>query len=176
MNTRKPDEARPLAWIGLGGNIGDVETAMRAALAHLHGHARIVVEAVSPLYRTAPWGLTDQPDFLNACARVRTDLEPEALLDACLDAEAALDRVRGKKWGPRTIDLDVLVLESGPYSSPRLTVPHPRLTERAFALMPLADLDAGLLLAGETVSQCLARCDTSDIKRIESDGEWAGFG
>ncbi len=175
LSTRSGEaaKARSRAWIGLGGNIGDVEAAMRAAVAHLGGHERIDVEAVSALYSTPPWGVTDQPGFLNACTRLITDLRPEALLDVCLAAEAAQDRVREQKWGPRTIDLDILAFEAGSYSSARLQVPHPRLAERAFALAPLADLDPGLLVGGRTVSQWLAECDTSGIEQLKSAVDWA---
>lgn len=160
------------AWLGLGGNIGDVRAAMVAALERLDAQDGIQVEAVSALYRTPPWGVTDQPDFLNACVAVRTSLAPEALLETCLETEKALKRVRDVRWGPRTIDIDVLVIEGLTLQSERMTLPHPRMLDRPFVLLPLNDLAPDLVVSGRSVSQWLAETETAGITRVSSAGDW----
>jgi 2-amino-4-hydroxy-6-hydroxymethyldihydropteridine diphosphokinase len=128
-------------WIGLGANLGDRLGALRAALADLAA-AGVEVEATSAVYETAPQDLADQPAFLNAVARVRTPLAPLALLDALKAIEAARGRrAGGPRYGPREIDLDVLLWEGGAFAHPRLEIPHPRLAERRFALVPLLELE-----------------------------------
>ncbi len=129
--------AGEVCYVGLGANLGDRRLAFDRALAQLPG----VVEAVSPIYETAPVG-PPQPSFLNAAVRLRTPLSPLALLDALLEIERALgrDRQRETRWGPRTLDLDVLLWPGRALREPRLHVPHPRLGERAFALAPLLDV------------------------------------
>ena len=124
--------------IGIGGNIGDPLASMRAALLSLDKHPQCHVAKVSSVWRTPPWGVTDQPDFLNACADIRTSLEPRAFLDLCLSIEQDLKRVRDVRWGPRSIDMDILFFGNREISEPGLIVPHPRLAERAFVLVPLA--------------------------------------
>lgn len=167
--------ARSRAWLGLGGNLGDVPAAMAAALRGLVADGAVGRIRVSGLYRTPPWGKTDQPEFLNACAEVETKLAPEALLDACLGAEARLKRVRTGKWGPRTIDIDILAIGGATQATGRLTVPHPRLTERAFALAPLAELAPDLVIAGNSVAKWLALADRGGMARIAGP-EWFGNG
>lgn len=134
-----------IAGIGLGANLGERLTTLESAVERLAGTPGVIVERASPVYETAPVG-PPQPSYLNAAVRARVTLEPEALLDALLAIEAAHGRVRRERWGPRTLDLDVLVLcdpvtlEPRVWSSPRLTVPHPHLLERTFALAPLLDV------------------------------------
>ncbi|HEX8792122.1 MAG TPA: 2-amino-4-hydroxy-6-hydroxymethyldihydropteridine diphosphokinase [Polyangiaceae bacterium] len=125
------------AVIGFGSNLGDRLATMRTALAELARAAR--VEATSRVYESAAVG-PPQGDYLNAAALVTWEGEPEALLDALLAIEAKLGRVRREKWGPRTIDLDVLWIEGREVHGPRLTVPHPELAKRAFAVAPLLDV------------------------------------
>ena len=141
-----------LAYVGLGANLGDREAAIRAAAAAL-GARRL-----STIVETEPWGLADQPWFLNATAEVETELAPRAFLDRLLEIERALGRTRdGRRWGPRTIDLDLLLFGDAILDEPGLTVPHPRLPERAFVLEPLAELDPSLIVPGKgTVSALLA--------------------
>ena len=158
------------AWIGLGGNVGDVAGAMRSALQILAQGGDIRVEAVARLYSTPPWGYRDQPDFLNSAATLVTSLGPRSLLARCLATELALKRERLERWGPRTIDLDILAMEDVEIREPKLQIPHPRLGERAFALLPLAELAPDLVLAGRTVSQ-LAECiDRSGITPVGDHG------
>jgi 2-amino-4-hydroxy-6-hydroxymethyldihydropteridine diphosphokinase len=131
--------ARPLrAVVGLGANLGDRVATMRGALRALAGVARI--ERVSRVYETAPVGGPVQPAFFNAAALVVYPGEPVALLDELLSIEAALGRIRRERWGPRTIDLDLLWIDGLVVDHPRLAVPHPRLRERAFAVVPLLDV------------------------------------
>ena len=141
-----------VAYVGLGANLGDREAAIRAA-AEAIGARRL-----SPIVETEPWGYEDQPRFLNAVAELDTDLSPRALLDRLLEVERALGRDRsGPRWGPRTIDLDLLLYDEERIAEPGLEVPHPRLHERAFVLEPLAALVPELRIPGHgTVSEALA--------------------
>ena len=132
-------------WLGLGANLGDREAALAAAMAALE-QEDVTVEAVSPVYETAPREVLDQPAFLNAACRVRTDLGPPALLDLAKRVEERLGRAPGPRWGPRAIDCDLLLWEGGAWTDERLQIPHPRLHERRFALLPLLDLDPALAL------------------------------
>jgi 2-amino-4-hydroxy-6-hydroxymethyldihydropteridine diphosphokinase len=132
-------------WLGLGGNLGDPATTIHAALDWLA--ARHEVEAVSRLWDTSPRDLLDQPPFRNAAARVRAGLDPPAMLDEAKRLEAALGRAPGGvRFGPRVIDCDLLLWDGGAYADARLEIPHPRLHERRFALLPLLDLDPDLTL------------------------------
>lgn len=152
-----PAEAATRAFLGLGGNIGDPAAAMAAALRALDAHDAVSVAAVSSLYRTPPWGVTDQPDFLNAVAAVDTALTARHLLDLCLDVERGLKRIRAQRWGPRVIDIDILLLDGVEWLSDRLQIPHPRMCERAFVLVPLMHLAPELRVRGLTPSQWLSR-------------------
>ncbi len=123
----------------------------------------IEIVSRSRLYRTPPWGKLDQDWFANACLSVRTTLPAQDLLARCQDVEQRMGRVRGEKWGPRVIDVDILVYRGVASSDPRLTLPHPRITERAFVLVPLADVAPELEIAGRSVADWLARADRSGI-------------
>jgi 2-amino-4-hydroxy-6-hydroxymethyldihydropteridine diphosphokinase len=137
------------AYIGLGSNLGDRESYVRAALGALAVEPGIEVVAVSTFRDTEPVGIVDQPRFLNAAAALETSLSPRALLDRLLAIERRLGRTRtGERFGPRTIDLDLLVYGDERIDEPGLEVPHPRLHERRFALEPLAELDSGLVVSG----------------------------
>jgi 2-amino-4-hydroxy-6-hydroxymethyldihydropteridine diphosphokinase len=138
----------PLVYIGLGANLGDRKETIRAALDHLAG-ADISVLRVSALRETDPVGYEEQPRFLNGVAEVETALEPLELLDRLLAVERELGRTReGPRFGPRTIDLDLLLYGDLVLRHPRLTIPHPRLAERGFVLEPLAELDPDLVVPG----------------------------
>jgi 2-amino-4-hydroxy-6-hydroxymethyldihydropteridine diphosphokinase len=137
------------AFIGVGANLGDREETISQALERLGRRPDVDVLTVSALRETDPVGVTDQPRFLNGAVLVETDLEPRALLDVLLAVESELGRTReGPRFGPRTIDLDLLVFGDREVSEPGLRVPHPRLAERAFALEPLAELDPDLEIPG----------------------------
>lgn len=137
------------AYVGLGANLGDREAALRGAVDRLADTPGITVVAVSSFRETDPVGYLDQPRFLNGAVAVDTELSPRELLEALLAVERSLGRTRaGPRFGPRTIDLDLLVYGAETVEEPGLTVPHPRLAERAFALEPLQELDPGLLIPG----------------------------
>ena len=137
-----------IAFVGLGANLGDPSATLRAAFGALANLPESRVVHCSSLYRTAPVGNTEQPDFINAVAALETTLAPESLLDALLDIEARFGRIRNEKNGPRTLDLDLLLYNSQQLDLPRLTLPHPRLHLRAFVLYPLAELAPDLRLPG----------------------------
>lgn len=160
------------AYLGLGGNLGDPVHAMAQALRALEGDPAIRVVAVSPAYRTPPWGPVEQPPFLNACALVDTSLAADALLARCLLIEASLHRDRSVRWGPRTVDLDLLDFGGQVVCTNNLTLPHPRMGERAFVLVPLADLAPRLPIDGIPIEQRLALLDRSGIERLDLPPDW----
>ena len=138
------------AYVGLGANLGDRESAIRAAAAALPA------SRLSTIRETEPWGYADQPPFLNAVAEVETALPPRAFLERLLEIERSLGRRReGRRWGPRTIDLDLLLYGNESVEEPGLTVPHPRLAERTFVLEPLAELSPSLFVPGKGTVQAL---------------------
>ena len=141
------------AYIGLGSNLGDSLATLRAAARRLAGLG--AVAATSPVYETDPVGLEHQPRFLNAVLALDTTLEPGDLLDALLAIEADFKRVRGVRWGPRTLDLDLLWYEGARLDGERLTLPHPRAHQREFVLRPLADIAPELPLRGSTAAGLL---------------------
>lgn len=152
------------AAIGLGGNMGDVARAFSTALATLDARSDCAVVARSSVWRTPPWGKTDQPDFLNMCALIDTTLAPHALLDVCLALEEAAGRVRVERWGPRVLDIDVLAYGDLTVSDERLVVPHPRMFERAFVLAPLAEIAPDLRIGGKDVASLAQNCDSAGLR------------
>jgi 2-amino-4-hydroxy-6-hydroxymethyldihydropteridine diphosphokinase len=150
------------AYIGIGANLGDREATIARALELLVQRPGVELVAVSRLRETEPWGYADQPAFLNGAASVDTSLSAEDLLAALLDVERELGRTRtGPRYGPRTIDLDLLLYGEQVVDEPGLAVPHPRLHERAFALEPLLDLDPDLVVPGRgRVADLLAALDS----------------
>jgi 2-amino-4-hydroxy-6-hydroxymethyldihydropteridine diphosphokinase len=157
-----------LAYIGIGSNLDDPERQVRAAIDALMHVPRTAFVRASRLYRTAPWGKTDQPAFVNAAVAVSTALPPRELLDALLAIERAHGRERdGERWGPRVIDLDILVFGDARIDEPGLRVPHPHLAGRAFVLLPLADLDPDLEIPGfGPVRTLLERVDATDCSAL----------
>ena len=149
FDTAKSVEDGIIAYIGLGTNLGNRVENIRAALRKLGDLPTIEIVRVSSVYETAPVGVTDQPEFLNLVAAARTSLAPSALLDALLNIENQMGRVRTKRWGPRVIDLDLLLYGGEQVAFPELIVPHPRLRERAFVLVPLAEIAPELVLPGD---------------------------
>lgn len=163
---------RNKVYLSLGGNLGDPAKSMGAALRMLDAGNGISIVAVSSLYRTPPWGKIDQPDFLNAAAELSTSLSPRALLDACLEAERRLKRVREERWGPRLIDIDILTFGGRAVHEAGLEVPHPRMTERAFVLAPLAEIEPAFAIAGRTVAERLAAIDAAGIEKLPGGQNW----
>lgn len=125
-------------YLGLGTNLGDRTANLQAALNGLA--EELVITAVSPIYQTPPWGVTDQPDFLNLCLAAKTDLPPVELLAFVKNLEVELGRQPAKRWGPRLIDIDILFYANQLVETENMIIPHPRLAERAFVLRPLADI------------------------------------
>lgn len=160
------------AFIGLGGNIGKPAEAMAAALRMLDEHVNVKVFRVSSLYCTPPWGVPDQPDFLNAAAELRTSCSPHELLALCLHIERLLKRERQERWGPRLIDIDLLLYEGEQLSDKELELPHPRMKERAFVLVPLLEIVPDLELDARPAADFLAGLDVSAIERLTTDGQW----
>lgn len=160
------------AYLGLGGNIGDPAAAMRTALAALDSHEGVVVVAVSSLYQTPPWGMTDQPDFFNAVAALDTTLGAHALLALCLSTERALKRIRAERWGPRLIDMDILLFGNERHEEDGLHVPHPRMLERAFVMAPLAEIAPELMLDGRSAAQRLENLNMTGVKRLPERDWW----
>ncbi|MGV3243223.1 2-amino-4-hydroxy-6-hydroxymethyldihydropteridine diphosphokinase [Staphylococcus sp. 11261D007BR] len=127
-------------YLSLGSNIGQREDQLNDAIDQLNHREGITVKEVSPIYETKPVGYVEQPDFLNICVHIQTTLAPKALLNHCLEIEQQLHRVRKERWGPRTIDIDILLFGTDIIEEPDLIVPHPRMTERAFVMIPLNDI------------------------------------
>lgn len=128
------------AYLGLGSNIGDREKQLQEAIKIIDSIEGITVTKISPIYETAPVGYTEQPNFLNLCLEIDTELEPKELLKYCLETEQRLHRVRDIRWGPRTLDVDILLYGDKVIEEDDLEVPHPRMSERAFVLIPLNDI------------------------------------
>ncbi|WP_145477379.1 2-amino-4-hydroxy-6-hydroxymethyldihydropteridine diphosphokinase [Staphylococcus warneri] len=128
------------AYLGLGSNIGDRVHQLQQAIRIIDQYQYIDVTSISPIYETEPVGYTDQPQFLNLCIEIETTLNPQELLKRCLETEEALHRVRKIRWGPRTLDVDILLYGNEIIEEDNLIIPHPRMTERAFVLIPLNDI------------------------------------
>lgn len=153
------------AYLGIGSNVGDMAAMLDRAVTGLAATPGVSVLKRSADYRTPPWGKTDQPWFLNGAVAVETELEPHGLLDTCLRIEHELGRVREERWGPRVIDIDVLAYEGAAVNDARLVLPHRFVRERAFVLVPLAEIAPDLVIGGERVADALAKLDRTGIAR-----------
>ena len=156
------------ALLGLGGNLGDVRETLERAIERLCIDDAVRLLARSGDYRTPPWGRTDQPAFVNCCIAVETALPPHALLQRALATERAFgrDRASGERWGPRTLDVDILAYEGVTLREPDLILPHPRLLERAFVLIPLAEIRPEFTVNEIRIADALMRIDRSGIERL----------
>jgi 2-amino-4-hydroxy-6-hydroxymethyldihydropteridine diphosphokinase len=158
-------DARPVV-LALGSNVGDRHDILQGAVDAITGLDGVRVVAVSPVYETVPVGGPPQPDYLNAVVLARTTLPSLALLDELHEVEAAFDRVRLVRWGPRTLDIDIITVDAERCDDPELTLPHPRAHERAFVLAPWHDLDPAAVLPGYgAVAELLAGADQSGVRR-----------
>ena len=155
----------PEILLGLGGNLGDAAAAIEGALDRLSALGAQVLRR-SSLYRTPAWGPVPQPDFINACALAETDLPPRDLLSVTQSIEREFGRVPGPRWGPRAIDIDLLDYEGVETDEPGLTLPHPRLFERAFVLVPLAEIVPGRLIGRRRIAEWAASADRTGIERL----------
>lgn len=157
------------AILAFGSNVGDKEANVARAIELIEAEGDIAVLRVSKNYKTPPWGVMDQDWFVNACASVATKLSPHDLLLRCQAVEAEMKRVRRQRWGPRVIDVDILVHRDGPVALPDLTLPHPRITDRAFVLVPLAEIEPDLQISGRTVREWLSSIDTAGVEPMVRD-------
>jgi 2-amino-4-hydroxy-6-hydroxymethyldihydropteridine diphosphokinase len=158
----------PEALLSLGGNVGDARATLQRAVAALCDGGDIRLLARSSDHRTPPWGRTDQPAFVNLALVVDTRLSPRALLDRALRIEAAFgrDRAREQRWGPRTLDIDIIDYDGCEIDEPGLALPHPRLFERAFVLAPLAEIAPERMIRGIRIADALARLDPAGIEKL----------
>ena len=158
----------PRALIALGGNVGDVRATFQKAIANICGMAQAAILARSCDYATPPWGDEQQARFINACIEIDTSLDPHALLFTLqkIEVQFGRDRGRERRWGPRTLDLDLLAYDDLSMREPELTLPHPRLFERAFVLVPLAEIAPERVIAGRSVKSALAELSTEGIERL----------
>lgn len=154
------------AFVALGSNLGEPRRQVLDAVSALDSLPDTRVVSLSSLYRTPPWGVLEQPPFINAAVEVETALAPLALLDALLEIENRAGRIRVQRNGPRTLDLDLLHVDGVQMDDRRLTLPHPRMAERAFVLLPMHDLAPTLPLSGGTVAELLAGLDQSGCERL----------
>ena len=156
------------AVIALGGNVGDVRATFKKAIANICGMAQAALLARSSDYATPPWGEANQPRYINACIEIETALDPHALLFTLQKVEQKFGRDRSKeqRWGPRTLDLDLIAYDDVRLDRPELTLPHPRLFERAFVLVPLAEIAPDRMIAGRRVSEALPMLSIDGIERL----------
>lgn len=156
------------ALIALGGNVGDVRATFPKAISNILGMAQATLLARSSDYRTPPWGEEAQDPFINACVEIETSLDPHALLFTLhkIEKRFGRDRAKEQRWGPRTLDLDLLAYDDAVINQPDLTLPHPRLFERAFVLVPLAEIAPNRTIAGRSVAAALAQLSTEGIERL----------
>jgi len=158
------------AWVGLGGNQQDSADLLDAALMLMAEAPGVTLKRQSRRYRTPPWGLAEQPDFVNAVAELETTLSPRQLLQLLLDTESRLGRERGgQRWGPRSIDLDLLAYDDVKMQSDELTLPHPRMHLRAFVLIPLLELEPDFEIPGRgSATECLQRIEASERAAVHA--------
>lgn len=154
---------RTEAALGLGGNLGDPLQAFATALRSLADHSGITVDRYSSVYRTKPWGIVEQPDFLNMAVLLSTDVREVELLNICIALEHAAGRERRERWGPRTLDLDILTFGDLVTDRPSLQLPHPRIAKRAFVLVPLVEIAPDLMIDGRSAASLMAGLDRDDV-------------
>lgn len=160
--------------LGLGTNLGDRENNLRLALRLLTQNYEIEITHISSIYETAPFGVTDQPDFLNLTVAINTDMNPQTLLKSCLDVEEQMGRVRIQRWGPRVIDIDLLLYHDTRIDSPSLTLPHPGILQREFVIIPLHEMAPSLIMPnGKTVAAVAAEFSRNgDAVRLWKADVW----
>ena len=156
------------AYLALGGNVGNSRAILDRAVQLLCDRPDVRLTARSSDYATPPWGVTDQPPFINLCIAVGTTLSPRELLARAQEVEIMLgrDRAHEERWGPRTCDIDIIDHDGVTLDEPGLILPHPRLFERAFVLLPLAEIAPNRVIAGQKLSEALARVDATGIQRL----------
>lgn len=155
------------AILALGTNLGNRIENIEEAIRRLTADGSIRIVSRSELYRSAPWGVTDQDWFVNACVAIQTNLSPFELLRHCQAVENDMGRVRTLRWGPRIIDVDILTFRDLHIADPDLTIPHPLIAERAFVLVPLRDVAPELELNGKTIDAMLEKLDRSEVEAVQ---------
>ncbi|MFG6497530.1 2-amino-4-hydroxy-6-hydroxymethyldihydropteridine diphosphokinase [Fictibacillus sp. UD] len=155
-----------IAYLSVGSNMGDREQLLTKAISLLEEYSEISIESVSSIYETDPVGVTDQPLFLNLALKLKTSLSPQGLLSKLQEVEMKLDRKRVQKWGPRTIDLDILLYNSVSIQTEVLTIPHPRMLERAFVLIPLREIAPDDVYPEKTISLHQVLCEQRDKEGV----------
>jgi 2-amino-4-hydroxy-6-hydroxymethyldihydropteridine diphosphokinase len=164
-----PERRLAGAYIGLGSNLAQPRQQLRQALQELQGLEDSRLQLASSIYASPPMGPPDQPDYLNAVAAIETGMQPLKLLESLQQIEAAHQRVRGRRWGERTLDLDLLLYDNLLLHSATLTVPHPGITQRAFVLVPLLEIAPGITIPGKGPAQdYLARVAARQVRRVAS--------
>lgn len=161
------------AYVGLGSNLDSPASRVSAAVDGLASLPDTRLDTVSRLYRSPPWGVEEQPDFINAVAALDTGLAPDRMLARLqeLEKQAGRDRAKAERWGPRVLDLDLLLYGDTVSSDPRLMLPHPRMHERAFVLVPLLEIAPGIRIPGRgDAAGCLAGLDAAGVVPLETDG------
>lgn len=158
--------------IALGGNVGDVRATFQKAISNICGMMQATLLSRSSDYATPPWGELDQDRFINACIEIETSLDPHALLFTLhkIEKKFGRDRAKEHRWGPRTLDLDLIAYDDASINQPDLTLPHPRLFERAFVLVPLAEIVPDRLISGRAVRDALKGVSTDGIERLPELG------
>ncbi len=159
------------AALGLGGNLGDPVVAFATALRRLETHNAVSLVRPSSVYRTAPWGKLDQPEFLNMAVLVETGLSARALLELCLSLEREGGRERRERWGPRTLDIDILTYGGQTIDEPGLQVPHPRIAERAFVLAPLAEIAPEMMIGLSDAASLEGALAATDVRRDAAESD-----
>jgi 2-amino-4-hydroxy-6-hydroxymethyldihydropteridine diphosphokinase len=159
------------AALGLGGNLGDPVAAFATVLRRLETHHAVSLVRPSSVYRTAPWGKLDQPEFLNMAVLVETGLSARALLELCLSLEREGGRERRERWGPRTLDIDILTYGGQTIDEPGLQVPHPRIAERAFVLAPLAEIAPEMMIGLSDAASLEGALAATDVRRDAAESD-----
>ena len=157
-----------VAYLGLGSNLGDKKQYLHQAIQGLYRHESMDLLAISSIYESEPWGGVEQDVFLNLVSKIETDLAPADLLAVCLALEAKLERVRLERWGPRTMDIDILWYEGWEMATPELVIPHPYLLERDFVVIPFGEIAPELVIGDRTMSRWADDFVESGIKKVKS--------
>lgn len=158
-----------IAFLSLGSNLGSKISNLKEAVDFLQKDDKIEIIAKSSFYDTAPVGYVNQDAFVNIAVKISTDYSPFELLEKCFEAEKLLKRKRIIRWGPRTIDVDILLYENFTSDDEKLIVPHPRMKERAFVLVPLCEIDSSVILDDKNINEIIQTLDTQDIRKIDNE-------
>ncbi|OCL25364.1 2-amino-4-hydroxy-6-hydroxymethyldihydropteridine diphosphokinase [Orenia metallireducens] len=156
-----------IVYLGLGTNLGDREGNLKKAIDLIREFPVTNLLEISKVYETEPWGYNNQDSFLNLCLKIETQLAPQELLKKCQSVESKLKRKRLMKWGPRTIDVDILLYGDLDLKEENLIIPHPRIAERAFVLIPLAELDEGLLINGKDITDLIMELGKDGVEEYK---------